>query len=120
MELAEEFLEWYKCSIEDELDEEGDVLFWCAQIANILGATLDEQEPPGDRDTAEILKDILGKIKRVYRDDKKEYLVDVLGFVNELYANFRYYGEYEKAIAYNVKKLTRRKVDGTIQGEGNR
>ena len=120
LELAEEYLEWYECSVSREIDELGDVLYWCAQIANLLNFKIDKEiEPTHDGFSLIILK-IIGNIKRFYRDDKKESLAYIPQHINDLYAYIRNNQKYEVILQNNFEKLTRRKASGTLQGSGDR
>lgn len=112
LELAEEYLEWQN---NPSIAEQGDICFWLILLNP-------ELEPLQTDISSEVLMaEILGKIKRKYRDGAS------LDGIKELACQLLYAIQQESPICYtmqkiqdaNMAKLQKRLIKGTIQGKGD-
>ena len=121
LELAEEYIEFRllpSTGGAKAVAELGDILYWNAQIANILQHHL-KPEPNAER-LGEVIVAIAGRIKRIYRDDEiSEYYAQLPQLLNRLYFTLSNHPRFEEIQKYNVNKLSRRKAENKIQGEGD-
>lgn len=127
LELAEEFLELHYYTLvddynqEEELNELGDVYFWLTFMAEELGFDLESPKRIPD-DPLVCCKNIVGSIKRFYRDRNSDKLIELPTFINNMLNSLMLYYDCseEELIEVNSEKLTRRLANNTICGEGER
>lgn len=116
LEFVEEYLE-YGCSspgTPEELEELGDICFWFAWFANVLDYDLHgDTSNFWDIDFDIIMKDMIGCIKRFYRDNNAEKLDQFKTLMGtfEIYINYSLEQQettWDEIIASNVAKLDAR------------
>lgn len=120
-ELAEEFFELLaEEQRELQLKELGDIYFWLTWLSIELDFDLcPEYISPN---TIVCVKNVIGSIKRIYRDNNNAKLIELPALINQLLASLlaKYNVAETDIMKANYAKINRRLNNGTIQGEGTR
>lgn len=118
LELAEEFLEFQLAVDEDGIEELGDLFFWFAYLSRVSGFEFKAEflEEPKDPLflSMELIKNIIGCVKRFYRDNNAEKLIEMRDkhfpdFIYYLCENAKYLDiSLDELMIRNVAKLDSR------------
>lgn len=115
LETLEEYLEYSAATSRSEkFDELGDLLFWFAYFCQISGYDIDDLEVVEDKSISKIMQDLARCVKRLYRNNEVEQLVNIRKYVlpywhqfliRELISNLT---TFEDLMTHNMDKLTER------------
>lgn len=115
LETLEEYLEYsLATSRSEKFDELGDLLFWFAYFSYICGYELESLGEPENKPISKIMQDFARCIKRLYRDNEVDQLVNIRKQVLPFWHQFLIRESicnlttFEDLMSHNMKKLTER------------